>query len=190
MENFIHTFQVQDDSICDALIEYHKNNTETKDLGYTGSGKHTRIDKSIKDSIDVVVPTYSKDPSVLRYHNEVIKIGVEQYTKKYEFCNMPLQLRLPMNIQHYPIGGGYKSWHYERNSYMFDELSRVIVYMTYLNDLDNAGTEWLYQKYKVEAKKGLTVIWPAEWTHTHRGVVSTTQEKYIATGWLNMGLFK
>jgi hypothetical protein len=32
-------------------------------------------------------------------------------------------------------------------------------------------------------RKGLTLIWPAIWTHPHRGVVSPTQTKYIATGW-------
>jgi len=31
-----------------------------------------------------------------------------------------------------------------------------------------------------------TVIWPADFTHTHRGIVSKTQEKYIATGWYNL----
>ena len=35
----------------------------------------------------------------------------------------------------------------------------------------------------VEAKKGLTLIWPATWTHTHRGIVSNDKEKYIVTGW-------
>ena len=37
---------------------------------------------------------------------------------------------------------------------------------------------------KLKPKKGLTVIWPAEWTHTHRGIASMTQDKYIVTGWL------
>ncbi len=190
METFIHTFQVQDDSICDALIEYHKNNTETKDFGYTGFGKNSKIDKSIKESIDVVVPPYNKNPAILRYFNEVIDVGVEQYRKKYEFCSMPLHIKLPLNIQYYPPGGGFKKWHYERNAYAFDELSRVIVYMTYLNDVDDAGTEWLYQNFKTKAKKGLTVMWPAEWTHTHKGIISPDKEKYIATGWLNMSLDK
>ena len=56
--------------------------------------------------------------------------------------------------------------------------------MTFLNDLtDEGGTEFLYQDLKVEPKKGLTLIWPSYWTHTHRGVISKTQEKYIVTGW-------
>ena len=56
--------------------------------------------------------------------------------------------------------------------------------MMYLNDIDDeGGTEFFYQKRKVKPKKGRIVIWPADWTHTHRGVTSMTQEKYIVTGW-------
>jgi hypothetical protein len=58
--------------------------------------------------------------------------------------------------------------------------------MTYLNDLTDGGeTEFHYQQVKVKPEKGLTLIWPADWTHTHRGIPSETQEKYIVTGWLN-----
>ena len=35
----------------------------------------------------------------------------------------------------------------------------------------------------VHAKKGRLVIWPAYWTHTHCGVISDNQTKYISTGW-------
>ena len=31
----------------------------------------------------------------------------------------------------------------------------------------------------------MTVIWPVDWTYTHRGIVSPTETKYIATGWFN-----
>jgi len=58
--------------------------------------------------------------------------------------------------------------------------------MTYLNDVyEEGGTEFLCQKLKVDARKGLTLIWPADWTHMHRGVVSRTEEKYIITGWFS-----
>jgi hypothetical protein len=55
--------------------------------------------------------------------------------------------------------------------------------MTYLNDVPNGGTEFLYQNIKLPAIKGLTTIWPAYWTHTHKGQISKEHEKYIATGW-------
>ena len=35
------------------------------------------------------------------------------------------------------------------------------------------------------AKKGNLILWPADFTHPHVGVVSNTQEKYISTGWFN-----
>ena len=55
--------------------------------------------------------------------------------------------------------------------------------MTYLNNVDEGGTEFYYQKMITPAKKGLTLIWPTDWTHTHKGQISKTQEKFIITGW-------
>ena len=56
--------------------------------------------------------------------------------------------------------------------------------MTYLNDVKKGGeTEWYYQNLKVKPEKGLTVIWPAEWTFTHRGRKTVKGNKYIMTGW-------
>ena len=64
--------------------------------------------------------------------------------------------------------------------------SRHLVFMTYLNDVDDEGhTEFYHQKLKVKPRKNLTLIWPTDWTFTHRGIASPTQEKYITTGWLN-----
>ena len=57
--------------------------------------------------------------------------------------------------------------------------------MTYLNTVDNAGTEFYYQKLKIPCKKGLTLIWPSDFTHTHKGIINEKKEKYILTGWLN-----
>ena len=58
--------------------------------------------------------------------------------------------------------------------------------MTYLNDVEDCGeTKFKLQNLKVKAEKGKTVIWPADWTHTHCGVVAPTQEKYIVTGWFS-----
>jgi hypothetical protein len=58
--------------------------------------------------------------------------------------------------------------------------------MTYLNDVPNGGTDfYYYPELNLQAKKGLTIIWPSDWTHTHRGVISKTHEKYIVTGWFS-----
>jgi hypothetical protein len=49
----------------------------------------------------------------------------------------------------------------------------------------DGGTEFYHQKLTVEAQKGKTLMWPADWTFTHRGVVSNTSDKYIITGWFS-----
>ena len=81
-------------------------------------------------------------------------------------------------------GEGFYRWHME-NSGIGQTKLRHLVFMTYLNTLDNAGTEFLYQKTKMPCEKGLTVIWPAAWTHTHRGVTNYEGEKTIITGWFS-----
>lgn len=90
------------------------------------------------------------------------------------------------NLQYYPPSGGYKVYHTERTGKGEPEGSRHLVFMTYLNDVTDAGgTQFYHQNVTVQPVKGLTLIWPADWTHTHRGVASPTQEKAIITGWFN-----
>ena len=38
---------------------------------------------------------------------------------------------------------------------------------------------------KIKPKKGLSLVWPADWTFTHRGNSAPSEEKYIVTGWFN-----
>ena len=79
-------------------------------------------------------------------------------------------------------GGGYHVWHAEQSC---EEPQRVLVWSIYLNDIDEAGeTEFLYQKFRLPPKKDSCAIFPAAFTHTHRGnVVHGEKDKYILTGW-------
>jgi len=65
------------------------------------------------------------------------------------------------------------------------ELSnRLLTRMVYLNDVEEGGeTEFLYQSMRVKPKQGTLVIWPAAFTHTHRGNPPLSNSKYIVTGW-------
>ena len=44
-------------------------------------------------------------------------------------------------------------------------------------------TEFEYQNILVQPKKGLTLVWPAVWTHPHRGIPAISEDKFIMTGW-------
>jgi hypothetical protein len=50
---------------------------------------------------------------------------------------------------------------------------------------DQGETEFYHQNIKIKPEKGLTIIWPADWTFTHRGLPSLTQEKFVVTGWFS-----
>ena len=63
--------------------------------------------------------------------------------------------------------------------------TRVLVFMTYLNDIADGGTLFAEQELYVPALKGLTLIWPAGFTHPHKSQVTYSSEKSIITGWLN-----
>ena len=55
--------------------------------------------------------------------------------------------------------------------------------MTYLNDVPDGGTIFADQDIIIPAKKGLTLIWPAGFTHIHKGQITEKHEKQIVTGW-------
>lgn len=90
---------------------------------------------------------------------------------------------LSVRLQKTPIGGGYHKWHYETDGR--NESCRIAAFTVYLNDVEQGGeTEYLYQHQRCEAKLGRVAIWPAGYTHPHRGNPPLTNEKYIATGWI------
>lgn len=80
-------------------------------------------------------------------------------------------------------GGGYHMWHYENDGVAMAQ--RVLTWIIYLNDMPEGEgeTEFLYQKRRISPKAGTCVMWPAAFTHVHRGLTVYSQNKYILTGW-------
>lgn len=180
--NFIAGWYLADDPICDELIRHHVD-SPGKRPGIMTGGDGT-LDKSKKDSTDI---TLEPSPLATRYIRAVHEVAKE-YVALYPWCKklVPWGVIEKVGIQHYAPGGGYREWHFERDN--SDEViaRRHLVFMTYLNDVnDKGGTEFYYQKLVVRPEKGLTLVWPTDWTFTHRGIVSETEHKYIVTGWFS-----
>jgi len=172
-----------DHQICDKMINYFEESPH-KNAGKVGGP--IRVDTSQKDSTDVVVNPRDPDPIIQEYLSYV-KFVCNKYIERYPWSSLnqaKWSITQNFNIQRYLPGQGFKSWHCERSGPSLIPATRHLVFMTYLNDVTDAGqTEWLHQNLSISPKKGLTVIWPVDWTHLHRGVVSNTQTKYITTGW-------
>ena len=84
--------------------------------------------------------------------------------------------------------GGYHSWHHEQQNLRDDK--RCLVWMLYLNDVNDGGeTEFLYQSKRVQPKRGTVMIFPAAFTHQHRGNPPLSGSKYIITGWFSSNFY-
>lgn len=180
LNNFIGAWTPSDTSICDKIIEYYTSNP-SKYEGTSGLG----VDKSNKDSLDCI---FEDADLFAEYTSTCLRPAVEEYVKRYIYAHEYAAWNVveKVGIQYYKPGAGYHAWHTERCVGKVPNAARHLVFMTYLNDVTDCGeTEWYYQKLKVQPRKGLTVIWPADWTFTHRGVTSPTQDKYVVTGWFS-----
>lgn len=125
-----------------------------------------------------------KDSCDLFFHG--LQVCYDDYTSKYSILRDDGKIRASvMKMQRTGPGGGYHVWHGEQGPGA--QANRVLVYMVYLNSFeenDGGETEFLYQRTRVKPEENLMLLWPASYTHAHRGnPVLTDKYKYIVTGW-------
>lgn len=181
-----------DIKICDDLLEFKKQQTLTwtsflpitEGQNYNSKGD-INVDKNVKDSVDLYIPHQINVPHIQNFL-AALQTVLNSYCNKFPFCKTSrFELMQGMRMQSYPVSGGYKAWHTERANASPNTVYRHLAWMTYLNDVPDGGTEWFHQNLYIPAQKGYTIIWPCDWTHTHRGRVSHTLEKHIITGWFS-----
>lgn len=182
MENFLLQQYLTDLSICDRIIDFFENCADVEPGGYR-LGDDIIIDNDIKSCSQTVL---NHDVDLHHEYAHSLQICCDSYIERFPYCNnySPFTIIKPINIQKYDPGQAFKQFHTERISSNIHDSSRHLVFMTYLNDVDDGGeTEFYHQNLLIKPRKGLTLIWPADWTYTHRGLPSATETKYIATGW-------
>tara|TARA_B100000424_G_scaffold238521_1_gene204641 strand:+ start:225 stop:803 length:579 start_codon:yes stop_codon:yes gene_type:complete len=111
-----------------------------------------------------------------------IKPCVDEYLQAFNVLGMRKFLLHDLKLKEIPSGGGFHAWHYENGA--LDVAARQFVVQIYLNDdFDGGETEFLYQQRREVAVAGDVLIFPASFTHTHRGNPPLGGTKYIATSW-------
>jgi len=107
---------------------------------------------------------------------------VDEYLQAVSVLNRNRFLCFDCKIKKIPQGGGFHNWHYENGA--IGATPRTFVIQVYLNDEFEGGeTEFLYQNRREQAVQGDVLIFPAGYTHTHRGNPPIGGHKYLATTW-------
>jgi hypothetical protein len=186
-DKFIGVYEnVFDVDFCQKVITYFK---EMETAGFVFS----------RQQIDKVVKTEKQDEAVFAHSEQMLSIGhttnilkhindglwgvaYKDYADTYSIIrSSDSHSSYTAKIQKTVVGGGYHSWHYESSSR--ETCNFLLAWMVYLNDVEEGGeTEFLYLAKRIKPKQGTLVIWPAAFTHTHRGNPPLSNEKYIVTG--------
>lgn len=150
-----------------------------------GAKRHFKNDMQLSLNIGVHSVSEFAGASATRVFFEGLQQCYNHYTEKFSVLKDASIHGTAMKMQRTDPGGGYHVWHGEQGNK--EHAERVLVYMLYLNDLgekDGGETEFLYQRLRIRPEANTMIIWPASYTHAHRGnTVLGGTSKYIVTGW-------
>lgn len=127
----------------------------------------------------------------LQQYSDILLSLHALYVEKYNILKncIPMEVQRDINtlkpvykVQKYQPGDSYNLLHCENDGEPTRN-KRVLAFMTYLTNIEEAGTHFPLQNFTSKSEQGLTLIWPAYFTHPHVGLPSITKEKVIITGW-------
>jgi len=195
--DFIHRVpNLLSQEFCKDFIDlFEKSNLKHKGTSYVEKNGLILVETehTTKKSTDIsIYPGFIKDAEergesewieYIHYINLKLEIGLNEYIEEFPMLNKLQKFVLEgYNIQRYLPGEGFFNWHCENPGYTRGG-DRVLAWMVYLNDVETGGTKFKLQNHTEKAEAGKFVVWPAFWTHFHKGQISETETKYIITGW-------
>ena len=186
IDNFVGVFEdAYSVDFCNKVIKYFED-SNTAGLGISRQQQGSK--KTDKDDLQV----YGHAELNLRYGLETVPFFNDVfwetiypvYADTYSVLrDSGAHSNYSFKVQKTEVGQGYHIWHYESDTIQTSH--RLLVWMLYLNDVEEGGeTEFLYYPKRIKPKAGTLLVWPASFTHTHRGNPPISNTKYIVTGWL------
>jgi hypothetical protein len=164
---------------CKEIIEYINFFEDNQILEYDKSALELEDHKVVNVTHDYDLGASSKLATMLF---PGFKPCVTEYLESISILRSKKFLLHDLKLKKIPAGGGFHNWHYENGS--LSVATRQFVVQLYLNDdFDGGETEFLYQQRREESVAGDIIIFPASYTHTHRGNPPLGGDKYIATSW-------
>lgn len=189
LDDFIGVFDgVFSEEYCNAWIK-HFEEADAGGLSYNrAQGMNRESHVNADQAVDYAISRF--------YHNHDMKLECSEFNGKFwDICyslyaekfsiikNADIHKIYTVKIQRTKPKEGYHVWHCEDLNRVSRD--RLLTFIVYLNNIEDGGeTEFLYLSKRVKPKAGRVVIWPAGFTHTHRGNPPLKDTKYIITGWV------
>jgi hypothetical protein len=166
---------------CNNIIKFFENDLKDR----VDSNGDTQFIKDKMERHDYQKFYQSNDTSnlIVSKINEVLEKCIQLYAEEFWIVKQLKATSLHIKLQKTPPRGGYHVWHCEADALI--DSNRVLAWTIYLNDIPSGEgeTEFLWQGLRIQPKAGTVSIFPAAFTHTHRGNPVYSCDKYIATGW-------
>tara|TARA_R110000772_G_scaffold15195_2_gene44146 strand:+ start:277 stop:873 length:597 start_codon:yes stop_codon:yes gene_type:complete len=189
-KDFIGIFpEVYPSGFCDHLIKEFNSNQSLgagSDRLAIGKDKHEADDFHIFANALIMDLHQFQEKDTTGMFFQGLQQCFETYTNEFSVMKDTYLGCKNIKLQKTSKGGGYHLWHGEQGN-GGQQGNRGLVYMLYLNTLPqeaNGETEFLYQQRRINPVGNTMVLWPAAFTHAHRGnPVYGDNTKYIVTGW-------
>lgn len=185
---------VLDKESCRIIIDFAINNSAVLHQGKIYNG----VQPLIKNSLDMpiieshLISTYGSFPSFLRDAEmalaQNLHTAISMYEQEYPEVHVSSSWDdTGFNFQWYRKAIGFYRRHVDSNPLAAQD--RILGVVMYLNTVEQGGgTEFPLHEVSVEAIAGRVCIFPAIWTHPHIGMMPISDDKFIISTFLKIGV--
>jgi hypothetical protein len=165
---------------CQEIIQRFEVDSR-KYPGRVGSGSVHRPE--LRQATDLCISKLADWTDVDAKLYAALARGVQAYQKRYPILGT-FRLRDRGYMIQRTLPGEKYDWHSDVATP--DTAPRQFIGLWYLNTVEAGGeTEFLEQKIRIKPEQGCLLLFPAFWTHVHRGCPPISGTKYTAISWLS-----
>ena len=169
--NFINYYDnILSKDICDTIIQISRDCFKLKRVKHSNKGRnYYRIPREYFELV----------------HNEISSSITSTFAKYKKEYNLDQIYHYYYKVHYNPVGG-YIDWHDDHGGKNESSWKRKLVFLLYLNDLEEGELQFKYfPDVCIMPKAGRCIIMPTGWTHSHKAD-KLFEEKFILTGFFSL----
>ena len=181
--NFIGIWELENDDLLEKIIEFFNLNHQSHKQGTLDLGK---VDKSKKDLLEMLMsPKQIKENKLevfIQYINSLVDCYNDYQDQWGCIKNWNRIYVGSFKLEKYLVAGHHLDFNCERQN--INSSHKILSWITFLNDLDDdeGALHFKYLDISIKPKKGMTLIFPSDWTHLHQQNIIKNTEKFTIRG--------